>query len=180
MHLAVHGALNSIVPVYARYAYDEPQLIADPIAAAAHAAYEVLVSQYPDQQPRLGSELARWLMLAPHGELQRRGVELGRAAASAILTRRANDGWDVTGSYEFVNGSGEYQTTPHGMASWCSRDSGSPRRLCCASRANSAPRRHRRSEARDTCARSKRPSTHRQSGPDGGSNCVGGMVDAIC
>lgn len=112
MHLAVHDALNSIVPVYARYAYDGPQLIADPIAAAAQAAYEVLVSQYPDQQPRLGSELARWLMLGPQGELQRRGVDLGRAAAGAILTRRANDGWDVPGSYEFVNGPGEYQTTP--------------------------------------------------------------------
>ena len=34
MHLAVHDALNSIVPVFARYAYDGPQLIADPIAAA--------------------------------------------------------------------------------------------------------------------------------------------------
>jgi PAP2 superfamily len=103
---------NSIEPVYERYAYDGPQLIADSIAAVAQAAYEVLVSQYPAQQPRLGSELARWLTLVPDGELRRRGVDLGRAAAAAILTRRADDGWDVPGSYEFVSGPGEYQTTP--------------------------------------------------------------------
>jgi hypothetical protein len=112
MHLAMHDALNSIVPVYERYAHDGPQVVADPIVAAAQAAYEVLDSQYPDQHPRLNSELARWLKLAPHGELHRRGVDLGRAAAAAILTRRAHDGWDVPGSYQFVSGLGEYQTTP--------------------------------------------------------------------
>jgi hypothetical protein len=112
MHLALHDALNAIVPMYERYAYDGPQVIADPIAAAAQAAYEVLVSQYPDRQPMLGSELAKWLTLVPQSELRSQGVDLGRAVAAAILVRRANDGWDVPGSYEFASGPGEYQTTP--------------------------------------------------------------------
>jgi hypothetical protein len=112
MHLAMHDALNSIVPLYERYAYHGPQVVADPIAAAAQAAYEILVSQYPGQQPRLGSELAKWLALVAPGELHSRGVDLGRATATAILVRRANDGWAAPGSYEFISGPGEYQTTP--------------------------------------------------------------------
>ena len=38
MHLAMHDALNSIRPVYERYAYAGPRAIAHPIAAAAQAS----------------------------------------------------------------------------------------------------------------------------------------------
>lgn len=112
MHLAMHDALNTIVPWYERYAYDGRWLIAHPVAAVAQAGYEVLVSQYPDQQARLQSELTTWLNQVPAGVLRDQAVELGRAAAAAILNRRAKDGWDVPGTYEFRSGAGEYQTTP--------------------------------------------------------------------
>jgi hypothetical protein len=39
-------------------------------------------------------------------------VELGAAAARAIIELRANDGWDTPGTYEFREGPGQYQTTP--------------------------------------------------------------------
>ena len=48
MHLAMHDALNAIVPVYETYAFRGSPRHADPIAATAQAAHDVLVSRYPD------------------------------------------------------------------------------------------------------------------------------------
>jgi hypothetical protein len=112
MHLAMHDALNSIVPMYRRYAYAGPQVAADPIAAAAQGAYAVLLSEYPGQQPRLAAEFAAWLGHVPNGTLRERGLELGLAVAAAILNLRSNDGFAEPGTYEFRSGPGEYQTTP--------------------------------------------------------------------
>jgi hypothetical protein len=112
MHLAIHDALNSIVPVYQRYAYRGRRVPAHPIAAAAQAAYEVLASQYPADQLRLASELGTWLDPLPHGAAKVRGIELGKATAAAILKRRTGDGFDFEGTYEFQNEPGQYQTTP--------------------------------------------------------------------
>ena len=112
MHLAMHDALNSIVPVYRRYAYGGKRREAHPTVAAAQAAYEVLVSQYPDQQARLASGLAVWLGAAQHDRMRTRGIELGKAAAAASLARREGDGWDFEGTYEFRSEAGQYQTTP--------------------------------------------------------------------
>ena len=112
MHLAIHDALNTIDPAYQRYAYSGGQIDASPSAAAAQAAYQVLLSQYPDRQPKLEGELASWLDAVPAGAPKDRGVDLGKAAAAAILARRERDGWDAKGSYTYVNGPGQYQTTP--------------------------------------------------------------------
>ena len=112
MHLAMHDALNSIVPVYQRYAYDGRRLAAHPVAAAAQAAYEVLAAQYPDQQAALATALGGWIGGVPDAPLKTRGIELGKAAAAAILARRQGDGWDSPGDYEFRSEPGQYQTTP--------------------------------------------------------------------
>jgi hypothetical protein len=112
MHLAMHDALNSIRPVYERYAYAGPRVIAHPVTAAAYAAHDVLMSQYPQQQPKLAAELSTWIGELPDGPITSRGRRVGQAAAAAILAKRANDGWDFSGTYEFVAGPGQYQTTP--------------------------------------------------------------------
>jgi hypothetical protein len=112
MHLTMHDALNSIVPIYRRYAYAGPQVAADPIAAAAQGAYAVLLSEYPGEQPRLAAELAAWLGHVPNGTLRERGLELGQAVAATIVNLRSNDGFADPGTYEFRSGPGEYQTTP--------------------------------------------------------------------
>ncbi len=111
MHLAMHDALNAIVPLYERYALppDGPHA-ADPITAAAQAAHDVLAAAYPDQRQALDSTLGDWL--AAEGPLRDRGVALGRAAAAAILARRAGDRWNGERTYAFVEGPGQYQTTP--------------------------------------------------------------------
>src|SRR5688500_18362369 len=47
MHLAMHDALNSIDEEYERYAFAGDDPSADPIAAGAQAAHDVLVYIYP-------------------------------------------------------------------------------------------------------------------------------------
>ena len=112
MHLAMHDALNSIVPVYETYAVAGGRHPADPTAAAAQAAHDVLMAQYPGQQGTLAGELGRWLAQSPDAVMRDRGITIGRAAAAAILARRTGDGWDTPGSYEFRDGPGRYETTP--------------------------------------------------------------------
>ena len=67
MHLAMHDALNAIVPVYETYAFRGSDRLAHPIAAAAQAAHDVLLSQYPGRQAALADQLTRWLAQVQDG-----------------------------------------------------------------------------------------------------------------
>jgi hypothetical protein len=74
MHLAMHDAVNAIVPIYETYAYPAGATrLAHPIAATSQAAHDVLIAQYPDQRTKIGDEHARWLALATDGSLRHRG-----------------------------------------------------------------------------------------------------------
>ena len=113
MHLAQHDALNAIARRFEPYVMKRRVSAAAPIAAAAEAARQVLIVQYPSAQSEIDTLLAQ--QLAPHaGDPHRRnlGTELGRAAAAAILELRNHDGWENTGTYQFVMAPGAYQTTP--------------------------------------------------------------------
>jgi len=112
MHIAIHDALNAVVPLYRQYAFHLRESSADPVAAAAQAAYDVLLSQYPYEKATLDAELARWLSATPDGPRKNRGTALGSESAAAILAMRAGDGWDYQGAYTFLSGPGYYQTTP--------------------------------------------------------------------
>jgi hypothetical protein len=111
-HIAIHDALNAVVPLYRQFAYHGSDFFAHPIAAAAQAAHDVLLSQYPGQQARLDAELANSLSRIPNGPHKTRGIALGQQSAAAILALRAGDGWDFQGAYTFSNEPGAYQTTP--------------------------------------------------------------------
>ncbi len=91
-HLAMHDALNAISPRYQSYAFHEKDKSADPIAAVASAAYEVLVASQPDQKPMLDARLATSLAAVPEGKAKTQGIDLGKKAAAAILALRQNDG----------------------------------------------------------------------------------------
>lgn len=112
MHLSMHDALNAIVPVYRQYASVPADPLAHPVAAAAQAARDVLVSQYAGAQADLDAELDRWLDPIPNGLRKTRGIALGRRSATAILTLREGDGYDFQGTYAFGTDPGDYQTTP--------------------------------------------------------------------
>lgn len=113
MHLAMHDALNAIIPVYERYAHTGRPRLGHPVAAAAQAAHDVLVAQYPDKVAVIAAERARWLAAIAPGALRESGLAIGRDAAAAVIAARAGDGWDFPGRYEFADGeAGRYQTTP--------------------------------------------------------------------
>jgi hypothetical protein len=113
MHLAQHDALNSIARRFEPYATKRSAPRADPISAAAHAAHDVLVAQYPAARAEIDALAAQ--QLATHASdphLRKLGIELGRTAAAAILELRKGDGWETAGTYEYATGPGAYQTTP--------------------------------------------------------------------
>ncbi|MGH7540110.1 MAG: hypothetical protein ACRELC_03830 [Gemmatimonadota bacterium] len=122
MHLAIHDALNMMESRYATYLPTEgegegggpdPVADADPMAAAARAAFRVAVDQYPDQRSRFEAELARWLEPIAGGPARTRGIEIGRAAAERILAEREGDGWDAEVEYEWrPMGPGVYDGFP--------------------------------------------------------------------
>ena len=91
-HIAIHDALNAIAPRYQSYIFSQKDKQADPIAAVATAAYEVLVASMPDQKPLLDGRLATSLAGIPEGSSKIKGIELGKKAAAAILALRQNDG----------------------------------------------------------------------------------------
>jgi len=112
MHLAIHDALNSILPIYRPYALFTLRPLAHPTAAAAQAAHDVLVNIYPDQQATFDAELAGWLARVRGGVRKRVGIELGHDAAAAIIAARTGDRMDVFGEYAPRDQPGDYQFVP--------------------------------------------------------------------
>ena len=114
MHLAQHDALNAIVRRFEPYALKRRLVAnADPTAAVAQAARDVLLAQYPAAR---GEIEALWMqqiaMTAGESRSKELGLQLGRRAARTILELRTRDGWETAGEYEFVTTPGAYQTTP--------------------------------------------------------------------
>ncbi len=99
MDVAIHDALNSITPKYETYAYKGEAQKAHPIAAAAQAAYEVAVSQFPDKKSELNKELSSWLDTVKDEGSKEKGIQLGKASAQAILKMRNNDTWNEQSEY---------------------------------------------------------------------------------
>ena len=92
MHIAMHDALNAIIPLYEQYTYNKIVPGADPILAAAQAAYTVLVGIYADQKSMLDNVLAAYLSATPAGTSKQLAITVGTEAGNAILTLRQNDG----------------------------------------------------------------------------------------
>lgn len=92
VHLAMHDALNAIAPAYKTYALKTRDAAADPIAAAATAAHEVLLHSFPDKKPMLDSALAVSLAPLKPGEKLDHGKTIGKEAAQGIIGLRKDDG----------------------------------------------------------------------------------------
>jgi len=116
MHLAMHDAANAAQPRYRRYALaDLPAGArqADAAVAAAQAAHDVLVALYPQAAATAVAKLQldRTLFEAGVGTAIEAGTALGKAAAAAVLAKRANDG--ANGKEPYVEGTkpGQYRFT---------------------------------------------------------------------
>lgn len=112
--IAVHDALNAIAPRYETYAFDGKNKHADPVAAVATAAYEVLVASQPNQKAMLDSLLAVSLAKVPEGQAKNEGIDLGKKSAAAILDLRKDDGafQDPIGIVVPSTEPGVYQVVP--------------------------------------------------------------------
>lgn len=92
MHIAIHDALNAIVPVYEHYTYNGSNPLANPFAAVASAAHTVLKALWPDSAAMLDAKLAESLANISDGSAKTMGIALGITSANAILANRAGDG----------------------------------------------------------------------------------------
>jgi PAP2 superfamily len=125
MHLAIHDALNAIDRRSRPYAVDLPANPgASPEATVAAAARDVLVPLLTQLPPPFVSTRAveiveedytDALAAIPDGPAKTQGVELGQAAAEALLALRAADGSDTPlfdSAYPQGTDPGEYRFTP--------------------------------------------------------------------
>jgi PAP2 superfamily len=116
-HVAMHDALNAIDRRYEPYAYGAvAPRGASPEAAIAAAAHDVLVARIPNQKASLDAALASALKAIPNGKGKTDGVATGRAAAAAIIARRANDGSDIVTPYVAGARLGVWRPTPPAYA----------------------------------------------------------------
>ena len=124
VNLAMYDALNNIVPKYKSYALNARDKDADPDAAVAQAAHDVIsfffgklnppANNTPQSiQDSIHNLLVQSLSSIPNGEAKTKGIALGIAAAQAIIQNRANDG-SATAVFAITQGTlpGEYRSTP--------------------------------------------------------------------
>lgn len=82
-------------------------------AAAAQAAHDVLVNQFPGGTSGFDALLTTQLAAIPAGTDKTKGIQLGAVAAAKILSARANDGAATAeGPYTPGTKPGDYQFTP--------------------------------------------------------------------
>ena len=113
MHLAVHDALNAIVPVYDQYAYTNTAgQQAHPIPAASQAAHDVMVGIFPDYAESAAELHRKWLERVPGGSNKEQGVRIGSESAQAIIDLREDSGYDSIGEFTPGNEPGDYRITP--------------------------------------------------------------------
>jgi len=127
-HLAIHDALNAIDRRSRPYAFKATAKPgASPDAAVAAAARDVLVAlvgqisaPFPPACVQAGvasveADYTAALAAIPDGRHKARGIEVGQAAAAAILALRAADGSDtplVVNDFPQGTAPGEYRFTP--------------------------------------------------------------------
>ncbi len=99
--LAMHDALNNVVPKYETYALDNASVDASDIskknityianAAVAQAARNVLIAVFPSATISANNLLATTLAAIPNEEHKEKGILIGQNAAAAILAKRQPD-----------------------------------------------------------------------------------------
>lgn len=112
LHIAMFEAVNAIERRYAPY---KLSLSADHStskeAAAATAAYEVLLAIYPDQKNVLDTALAASLSGIPETDGKAKGIALGKEAANGVIALRGSDGTNAQESYRPYTKPGVYVPT---------------------------------------------------------------------
>ena len=120
VHLAIYDAIVSIAGRYVPFAthVENAPAGASREAAAAEAAYTILVALYPAATfPALATQFTtaynNALNAIPGSQAKTDGVAVGHAAAAGLLATRQNDGFRANVPYKFLPlAAGVYQKTP--------------------------------------------------------------------
>jgi hypothetical protein len=115
VHIAIHDALNAIVPRYEPYEFAGSAPGASVSAAVAAAAHDTLVRLVPPAAPSVDAQYLSTLSTVPDGAAKNTGIEIGQAAAAAILVRRSSDDLSAAITKPYTPGPpnpGVYQLTP--------------------------------------------------------------------
>jgi hypothetical protein len=115
LHIAMFEAVNAIDRRYAPYKLNlTADRAASREAAAAAAAYDVLLALHPDKKADLDATLAGSLAGITENEAKSKGIELGKQAAAGIIALRTNDGSNTPEDYRPATTAGVYvpTTTP--------------------------------------------------------------------
>ncbi|MCG9970926.1 vanadium-dependent haloperoxidase [Christiangramia crocea] len=117
--LAMHDALNNVVPKFETYALDNSDVDAEGItkknihsiadAAVSQAARDMIVQLYPPAAMASESQLSIILSGIEDSDLKSRGINIGKDAAAAVLSKRAGD--ISIGFSSYIGGTepGDYQ-----------------------------------------------------------------------
>ena len=112
LHIAMFEAVNAIDRRYAPYKLNlSADRAASREAAAAAAAYDVLLALHPDKKADLDAALAGSLAGIAENEAKSKGIELGKQAAAGIIALRANDGSNTPEDYRPATTAGVYVPT---------------------------------------------------------------------
>ena len=112
LHIAMFEAVNAIDKRYAPYKLVlGADRAASREAAAASAAYDVLLALHPDRKSDLDATLAASLAGIADNEAKSKGIELGKQAAAGIIALRTNDGSNTPENYRPVTTPGVYVPT---------------------------------------------------------------------
>jgi len=112
LHIAMFEALNAIDRRYAPYRLNlTADRTASREAAAAAAAYDVLLALHPDKKADLDAALAGSLAGITENEAKSKGIELGKQAAAGIIALRTNDGSNTPEDYRPATTAGVYVPT---------------------------------------------------------------------
>jgi len=114
LHVSMSDSVNAVENRYARFT---PGIAADPNAsaeaAAAAAAREILMRQYPGQKARIDTAFAAMLEKIPDSPARAAGIALGEKVAAMVFTDRQNDDTNVPETYRPMTRPGVWvPTTP--------------------------------------------------------------------
>jgi hypothetical protein len=115
VHIAMHDALNAINSVYETYALKAKVRGADPEAAAASAAYTVLLASFPEKKALLDNKLSEWVHKVKSAGVRAKSIEIGQQAAAKVLELRKKDGvssMNLIGQLHAPVKPGIYQVVP--------------------------------------------------------------------
>jgi membrane-associated phospholipid phosphatase len=113
LHVAIHDAVNAVDSRYEPYLPRTSQAPGASVEAAiAAAGHDTIVALLPDTKVTCDAALEEMLRTISDDSKKTAGLEVGRAAAAAILAARENDGENRTVQYTPGTKPGDYRPTP--------------------------------------------------------------------